>query len=151
MIIIDHPYLEGVKCREDGAIQSPPGGKWRFGTPGHGGYLVISIHNRILFAHRVICEAFHGVCPQDKCQVDHIDRNPANNRPENLHWVSRSENQRNRKVSEESLRKFGVSCADDKNAYEQARRNSDDTHRERNKAIQRKYRETHRGRRRGHP
>jgi len=41
--------------------------------------------------HRFVCSAFHGPCPAGY-QVGHLDGNPLNNRPENLRWVTPSEN-----------------------------------------------------------
>ncbi|WP_170297737.1 HNH endonuclease signature motif containing protein [Paracoccus litorisediminis] len=42
--------------------------------------------------HRIVCTAFQGDPPSDQHVVDHIDTNRANNRPENLRWVTRLEN-----------------------------------------------------------
>lgn len=42
--------------------------------------------------HRIICTAFHGTPENDQHVVDHIDTNRANNRPENLRWVTKLEN-----------------------------------------------------------
>ena len=56
------------------------------------------------FVHHLILETFVGPCPV-KCQTDHIDRNPSNNRIENLRWVSRSVNMRN-SVRKSKLTKF---------------------------------------------
>lgn len=41
---------------------------------------------------RLICEAFHGPCPEGMTDVMHMDEDPANNRPENLRWGTRKEN-----------------------------------------------------------
>lgn len=153
MEAIDHPYLEGVKCREDGAVFVPQSGAnkahWTFGHGVRDGYLQVIISKKHLKVHRLICEAFHGLCPEDKCQVDHIDRNPANNTPENLRWCSRSENNRNRKVCEESLTKYGVSSADDNKAYKRAYHSSrwrnDPEFRERHQAYMKEYRAKKKG------
>lgn len=124
MEVVAHPYLEGVLCREDGAVFVPKNGvhkaHWTFGHRISNGYLRVRCSYKDLLAHRLICEAFHGLCPPDKDQVDHIDRNPSNNRPENLRWCSRSENNRNRKICEESLVKYGVSSVEDRAAYMRA-------------------------------
>ena len=48
------------------------------------------IHNKLIY--RLIAAAF---CPNDnpaRNQVDHIDNNPANQRADNLRWVTQSEN-----------------------------------------------------------
>lgn len=42
--------------------------------------------------HRIVCSAFNGRPPSDQHVVDHIDTNRANNRPENLRWLTRLEN-----------------------------------------------------------
>lgn len=42
--------------------------------------------------HRAVCEAFHGLPPDDKPYVLHNDENSLNNRPENLSWGSQKEN-----------------------------------------------------------
>lgn len=44
--------------------------------------------------HRLVAQAFIPN-PLNKKEVDHIDRNPQNNRVENLRWVTRGENMRN--------------------------------------------------------
>jgi hypothetical protein len=45
--------------------------------------------------HRLVCEAFHGPCPA-KHECAHLDGDKANNRAENLKWVTRSENGRHK-------------------------------------------------------
>lgn len=46
--------------------------------------------------HVAVCIAWHGPKPSPDHQVDHIDRNRHNNRPENLRWVTPEENAENR-------------------------------------------------------
>lgn len=41
--------------------------------------------------HRFVCMAFHGE-PKNGMEVGHLDGNRLNNRPENLAWVTHSEN-----------------------------------------------------------
>ncbi len=63
--------------------------QWTFGrqNPSTGYMLLAGVP-----VHRIVCSAFHGSPPTDQHVVDHIDTNRANNRPENLRWVSRFEN-----------------------------------------------------------
>lgn len=121
MEVVKHPYLEGVLCREDGAVFVPAvrghEARWTFGSSNRGGYRYVCVKRKLHAVHRLICEAFHGACPPGKCQVDHINRGPSNNRPENLRWVSQSENNRNRAV----YSKYGVSYVDDVNTYQRTR------------------------------
>jgi hypothetical protein len=59
-----------------------------------------------VMAHRLIM----GVPPFPDAQVDHIDRNPANNLTRNLHWVTNAVNSRNRKMNSNNTSGFkGVS------------------------------------------
>lgn len=57
-------------------------------------------HNRHTFAvARIVCWLFHGPPPEPHYQADHINRVITDDRPENLRWVTRSENGKN--ISEE--------------------------------------------------
>lgn len=89
---------ETYRVRDNGAVfrLNRPNGRmrpldkqWTFGRQApSSGYLFVSG----VSIHRVICSAFHGAAPSDKHVVDHIDTNRANNRPENLRWVTKVEN-----------------------------------------------------------
>lgn len=54
-------------------------------------YPAVSIEARHYYTHRLIAEAFIGLCPE-RHEVDHIDGNSFNNRAENLDYVTRREN-----------------------------------------------------------
>jgi hypothetical protein len=62
------------------------------------GYICYEVHladetgkQRNQKIHRLVAEAFIPN-PENKPKVDHIDRNPANNRADNLRWTTSSEN-----------------------------------------------------------
>jgi len=54
-------------------------------------------------AHRVVAEAIHGECP-DGYEVDHVDNNRQNNHPDNLRYLTKSQN--NQKAYDSGNRKF---------------------------------------------
>lgn len=60
-------------------------------------YLVVVLSRNRHFSnhlvHVLVCSAFHGK-REGLLEVNHIDGNKQNNRPENLEWVSRVQNQR---------------------------------------------------------
>lgn len=60
------------------------------------GYRCISVDNKKYYTHRLIFLFHRGYLPD---YVDHIDRDPTNNRIENLRECTRDQNQWNQKVS----------------------------------------------------
>jgi len=89
---------ERYRARDNGAVfrlnqhrkrDRPLDKAWTFGrqSPSNG-YMFLAGEA----VHRIVCTAFHGEPSSDRHVVDHIDTNRANNRPENLRWVSRLEN-----------------------------------------------------------
>ena len=60
-------------------------------------YINTTIKRKRVLKHRLIAlQWIDNEDPQNKTQVDHIDRNKLNNHVNNLRWVSHSENMRNR-------------------------------------------------------
>ena len=96
---VPSPSAPGVLCRADGAVFLPAAGPhkahWTFGTVMTGGYCETRFNGKFVYVHRLICEAFHGACPPGKTEVDHINRDKSDNRPENLRWTNRRGNLRN--------------------------------------------------------
>lgn len=64
------------------------------------GYLYGSILGEPYFAHRVAWAMFFDITPYD--EIDHINRNPLDNRIENLRLATRSMNERNKPVRRDS-------------------------------------------------
>jgi hypothetical protein len=89
---------ERYRVRDNGAVYRlnefrkrarPLDKTWTFGrqNPTTGYHLMAGVP-----IHRIVCSAFNGPPPTDQHVVDHIDTNRANNRPENLRWLTRLEN-----------------------------------------------------------
>lgn len=60
------------------------------------GYIIITLFNKCYKAHRLAFLYMQGFLLDTDYDIDHIDRNPANNAWENLRVATRSENQSNR-------------------------------------------------------
>ena len=113
MIDTDEDYNEEKQCiykdetylvRDNGAVLRLPkspnkvrplDNKWTFGSQGDKGYSYIAG----VQVHRIVATAFHGEAPSSQHIVDHIDTNRQNNRPENLHWVTKLENVLNNPIT----------------------------------------------------
>ena len=61
-------------------------------TPSKGGYCSVKIFYKNFQFHNLMCTAFHGEKPSPGHEVDHIDLDPTNNRPDNLRWLTHKEN-----------------------------------------------------------
>jgi hypothetical protein len=58
------------------------------------GHLMVMLGRKVhLDVHVAVALAFHGPRPEG-CEVLHLNHDPADNRPENLKWGTRSENLR---------------------------------------------------------
>ena len=59
------------------------------------GYIRVKLGTKRYYAHRIIWEMFNGPIAEG-LQIDHIDKDPMNNRIENLRLATQSQNQANR-------------------------------------------------------
>ena len=105
-ITVDQEYKEERTCtykerqyrvRDNGAVMRLPkadkkAGKndnvWTFGVKDAAGYLALAG----VRVHLIVATAFLGEKPSNELVVDHIDTIRVNNRPSNLHYVTRFEN-----------------------------------------------------------
>lgn len=71
-------------------------GKVAFTSRHQLGYLRAEIGGKLWQAHRVVFALFHGRYPEG--DIDHINGNPADNRPVNLREVTHAENMRNQRL-----------------------------------------------------
>ena len=69
------------------------------------GYVEIHLNGRTYRLHRILARHFIPN-PENLPQVDHIDRIKTNNSIENLRWVSKGENLRNRTVTAYGRREY---------------------------------------------
>lgn len=67
----------------------------RAGSSRKDGYLTVGVRGREYLAHRLVWLLVNGEIPEG-LEIDHIDRNPANNKLDNLRLVNRAGNNRNR-------------------------------------------------------
>lgn len=57
-----------------------------------GQYRIIRIEHKTYPLHVLICSTFIGQIPKEKYEVNHINGNTLDNRPENLEWMSHHDN-----------------------------------------------------------
>lgn len=64
---------------------------------GIGYYLRVEILGRDYYVHYLVCTTFPEICGErfDGAEIDHRNQQKADNRAENLHWVTHSQNMRN--------------------------------------------------------
>lgn len=110
---IDINILKNYFYYKDGYLYGKLNHK-KYGTTRADGYVVFQ-HNKIkYYAHRVVWALHNGIIPDDK-QIDHINRNKADNTIENLRLVNVRENGLNREFKKSNTGIKGISK--DRNYY----------------------------------
>ena len=70
-------------------------------------YLQLSLNGKCYLKHRLIAEQWiENDDPENKIDIDHINRNRSDNHIENLRWVSKSENDKNKTSYNEKFTYF---------------------------------------------
>ena len=106
---------------EDGKVFNQKTQKWRKAATNNHGYNNIVLckngKSKTFYIHRLI--ALHYIPnPENKKEVDHIDRDRLNNHISNLRWATHSENNRN--ISFQKNNKSGhtyISYCNERNQY----------------------------------
>lgn len=94
---------------------------WTFGYTDGKGYLRVKINGKHYSVHRLVGETFIGPIPENKQEIDHISRNPQDNRVENLRWASRSDNMRNTSEHDRVDARGGTHCYENEKQYKKER------------------------------
>lgn len=126
-----HPTL-GIAVRSDGAVcvrnRYSRKFHWFYGWKDADGYLKVKANGKDRFVHRLIAETFIPN-PENKPQIDHFNRNRADNMVENLRWVTHKENSRNTEQHDRVESRGGTHRYLSVNAYlREWRHRRNDTH-----------------------
>lgn len=112
--IKQHPTL-GILVCTDGHVMVPANYRskahWTLGSNTKDGYKTIHLNNNTYRVHRLVAETFLSN-PENKPEIDHINRIPYDNRIENLRWATRSENNRNTSANDPANLKYGIHVYD---------------------------------------
>jgi len=92
------PFFEGYEFYKNGMIYSNVAERVLTGSNSPDGYISVNFKEKSYKYHRLMCIAFHPIEGKNnyddykELQVNHKDGNKTNNRPDNLEWVTQSEN-----------------------------------------------------------
>ena len=121
-----HPTV-GVLVRSNGEVFVPATrhskAHWTFGNRHHSGYRRVRINGKEYLVHRLVAGAFLGPIPENKPQIDHINRNKTDNRVQNLRWATSSENQRNTRANDRVDARRGTHWYEDEKQYRKEKSN----------------------------
>lgn len=83
--------LVGYFVSDFGCVRKNGAGQNMSQTQTKGGYRTVNIHGEARRVHRLVLEAFVGLCPPGM-ECAHRDCNPSNNSLENLRWTTHKDN-----------------------------------------------------------
>lgn len=92
----DDAIYGNYSVSDDGDVMNKRTGRVLKACKNSSGYNTVNLYNNgertSISVHRLVAETFNG-CDDPSMEVNHIDGNKNNNRPENLEWVTRGENE----------------------------------------------------------
>ena len=103
-------FTPEVRCYRDGRIERLFKSGWRsvVGSDDGKSYLVIEVDGKKMFFHRIIGYCFLGLDIENpKITIDHINRNPSDNRVENLRLATNQQQQFNKNPKGYTMRRNG--------------------------------------------
>lgn len=114
-----HPTV-GVLVRPNGEILVPATSRseahWTFGNANRAGYKYVTVNGIQYPVHRLVAEVFLENS-ENLVEIDHINRNPGDNRVENLRYCTHSANCRNRSSCDAVDSRGGTHYYGDRKAY----------------------------------
>lgn len=117
--IKQHPTL-GILVCTDGHVMVPANYRskahWTLGCNTKEGYRTLHIGKHTYRIHRLVAETFLAN-PENKPEIDHINRIPSDNRVENLRGATRSDNNRNTRSNDRCEKNIGVHLYDNPTQY----------------------------------
>lgn len=72
------------------------------------GYRRVKYNGTCYMMHDLVCRAFHGLPVDNTVTADHLNHDRGDNRPENLRWATRQQQQRNRRKPSKTQRNSKV-------------------------------------------
>lgn len=96
------PSYPAYEASSDGQIRTRATGHIKRQRPEKNGYLKVGlwVYGRDIrrWAHRLICEAFHGPMPAPKMHAAHGNGVPSDNDASNLSWKTKTENEHDKRA-----------------------------------------------------
>ena len=89
-------YDDQYAVSADGYVMNRKTGQILKGFPNNFGYLQVKLYRKNIDIHRIVALRFCPKIDLSGLEVDHINRDRADNRAANLRWCSPSQNNRNR-------------------------------------------------------
>ena len=91
------PGLEKYSITKEGKVYSSVRHMWLTNTMNTLGYLVVGLDHKVYLIHRLVAMTYIPN-PENKPQIDHINRHRFDNRITNLKWTTQKENMANKAV-----------------------------------------------------